>query len=61
MTLLKYPRTPHLQGSRLQAGDDNDAAMFARLGIKPMAIELTPAQVEAQRMPKGCAKLEAAE
>jgi biotin synthase len=43
------------------AGDDNDAAMFARLGIKPMAIELTEAQVEAQRMPKGCAKLEAAE
>ncbi|AOR79665.1 biotin synthase BioB [Novosphingobium resinovorum] len=43
------------------AGDDNDLAMFARLGLKPMAIELTPAQVEAQRMPKGCAKLEAAE
>ncbi|MGO4167150.1 biotin synthase BioB [Novosphingobium sp. YAF33] len=43
------------------AGDDNDLAMFARLGIKPMAIELTEAQVEAQRMPKGCAKLEAAE
>ncbi|EQB07313.1 biotin synthase BioB [Novosphingobium lindaniclasticum] len=43
------------------SGDDNDAAMFARLGIKPMAIELTEAQVEAQRMPKGCAKLEAAE
>jgi biotin synthase len=43
------------------AGDDSDAAMFARLGIKPMAIELTEAQVEAQRMPKGCAKLEAAE
>ncbi|KQM13803.1 biotin synthase BioB [Novosphingobium sp. Leaf2] len=43
------------------AGDDNDMAMFARLGLKPMAIELTAAQVEAQRMPKGCAKLEAAE
>lgn len=43
------------------AGDDNDMAMFARLGIKPMAIELTQAQVDAQRMPKGCAKLEAAE
>ncbi len=43
------------------AGDDSDMAMFARLGIKPMAIELTEAQVEAQRMPKGCAKLEAAE
>jgi biotin synthase len=35
--------------------------MFARLGLKPMAIELTPGQVEAQRMPRGCAKLEAAE
>jgi biotin synthase len=40
------------------SGDDNDLAMFARLGLKPMAIELTAAQVEAQRMPKGCAKLE---
>jgi biotin synthase len=43
------------------AGDDADAAMFVRLGLKPMAIALTPEQVEAQRMPKGCAKLEAAE
>jgi biotin synthase len=43
------------------SGDDNDLAMFARLGLKPMAIELTAAQVEAQRMPRGCAKLEAAE
>jgi biotin synthase len=43
------------------AGDDTDMAMFARLGLKPMAIALTPAQVEAQRMPQGCAKLEAAE
>jgi biotin synthase len=42
------------------AGDDTDIAMFTRLGIKPMAIEMTPADVEAQRMPKGCAKLEAA-
>ncbi|AIT78624.1 biotin synthase BioB [Novosphingobium pentaromativorans] len=41
------------------AGDDNDAAMFARLGIKPMAISETDAQVEASRMPKGCVKLEA--
>jgi biotin synthase len=40
------------------AGDDTDMAMFARLGLKPMAIELTAADVEAQRMPKGCAKLE---
>ncbi|WP_184247595.1 biotin synthase BioB [Novosphingobium chloroacetimidivorans] len=43
------------------AGDDTDMAMFARLGLKPMAIDLRPAEVEAQRMPKGCAKLEAAE
>ena len=43
------------------AGDDNDAAMFARLGIKPMAISETDAQVEASRMPKGCVKLEAME
>jgi biotin synthase len=41
------------------SGDDNDLAMFARLGLKPTAIELTPAQVEAQRMPKGCARPEA--
>ena len=43
------------------AGDDTDAAMFARLGIKPMAISETQAQVDASRMPKGCVKLEAAE
>ncbi|MCJ2183038.1 biotin synthase BioB [Novosphingobium sp. 1949] len=43
------------------AGDDSDLAMFARLGIKPMAISETAAEVEASRMPKGCAKLEAAE
>lgn len=43
------------------SGDDNDAAMFARLGIKPMAIARTEAEFEAERMPKGCAKLEAAE
>lgn len=43
------------------AGDDNDLAMFARLGIKPMAIEQTQVEIDAQRMPKGCARLEAAE
>ncbi|HKR92290.1 biotin synthase BioB [Novosphingobium sp.] len=42
------------------AGDDSDAAMFARLGLKAMAIEQTQAEVDAQRMPKGCARLEAA-
>ncbi len=43
------------------AGDDADAAMFARLGLKAMQIAETPGEVEASRMPKGCAKLEAAE
>ncbi|MBH0113763.1 biotin synthase BioB [Novosphingobium sp. YJ-S2-02] len=43
------------------AGDDSDLAMFERLGIRPMAITETRADVEASRMPKGCAKLEAAE
>ena len=35
-----------------------DAAMFARLGITPMAIAQTQAEVAAERMPKGCVKLE---
>jgi biotin synthase len=43
------------------AGDDKDGAMFARLGIKPMAIAQTQADLDAERMPRGCAKLEAAE
>jgi biotin synthase len=43
------------------AGDDTDAAMFARLGLKAMAISETQAQVDASRMPKGCVKMEAAE
>ena len=43
------------------AGDDSDATMFARLGLRAMAISETSADVEASRMPKGCAKLEAAE
>jgi len=43
------------------AGDDTDAAMFARLGLKAMAVSETAADVDASRMPKGCAKLEAAE
>nr|WP_320076631.1 biotin synthase BioB [Novosphingobium ovatum] len=40
------------------AGDDNDAAMFARLGLKAMALTQTQAEVEALNMPKGCVKLE---
>ncbi|WP_343616860.1 biotin synthase BioB [Novosphingobium sp.] len=43
------------------AGDDKDGAMFARLGIKPMAITQTQADLDAERMPRGCARLEAAE
>ena len=43
------------------AGDDNDAAMFARLGVIPMPMTESQAQAEAARMPRGCAKLEAAE
>jgi biotin synthase len=43
------------------AGDDNDAAMFARLGLRPMAVAQTAAEVAAERMPQGCARLEAAE
>jgi biotin synthase len=35
--------------------------MFARLGLKAMAITQTQAEVDAMRMPKGCVKLEAAE
>src|SRR3546814_11076279 len=43
------------------AGDDNDMTMFARLGIKPMAVEPTQSELDSQRMPTGCAKLEAVE
>ncbi|HZU63593.1 MAG TPA: biotin synthase BioB [Novosphingobium sp.] len=42
------------------AGDDKDAAMFARLGIKAMAVTRTEAELAAERMPRGCAKLEQA-
>ena len=41
------------------AGDDNDAAMLARLGMKAMAVAKTEVEFEAERMPKGCVKLEA--
>ena len=39
------------------AGDDSDAAMFARLGLKAMAVSQTAAEVAVERMPKGCVKL----
>jgi len=40
------------------AGDDADGEMLARLGMRPMPVSETSADVEASRMPKGCAKLE---
>ncbi len=40
------------------AGDDSDAALFAKLGLKAMALEQTEADVAVERMPKGCMKLE---
>jgi biotin synthase len=43
------------------AGDDSDMAMFARLGLKAMAVARTQVEFEAERMPQGCARLEAAE
>jgi len=41
------------------AGDNADAAMFARLGLRAMAVQQTEAEVAALNMPKGCVKLEA--
>ena len=43
------------------AGPSTDAAMFARLGIRPMPVSQTRAEADAERMPRGCAKLQAAE
>ena len=40
-------------------GDHYDAAMFARLGLKAMAIQQTDAEVAAERLPQGCVNLEA--
>ena len=38
--ILKYPRTPHLEGSRLQAGDDaSDQAPLSRLAGEHVVIE----------------------
>jgi hypothetical protein len=39
-TLLKYPRTPHLQGSRLQPGDaDSDALPFSAIADQHVVVE----------------------
>jgi len=38
--LLKYPRTPHLRGSRLQPGDEGlKAVTFAEVAHKPLVVE----------------------
>lgn len=40
MKLHKYPRTPHLEGSRLQPGDEDlDAVPFATLAGRPLVVE----------------------
>lgn len=40
MELLKYPRTQHIQGSRLQAGDEDLAAVpFAQIAGRQIVIE----------------------
>ena len=39
-TLRKYPRTPHLEGSRLQPGDEDlDSAPFAQLAGRHLVVE----------------------
>ena len=39
MTLLKYPRTRHLEGSRLQIGDKADDKPLAELKGSPLVVE----------------------
>jgi hypothetical protein len=40
MTLIKYPRTPHLEGSRLQPGDEDlDQVPFREVAGKHLVIE----------------------
>lgn len=39
LDILKYPRTPHLQGSRLQAGDQNDYVPYERLVGRHIVVE----------------------
>lgn len=40
MTLVKYPRTPHVEGSRLQPGDEDlDAVPWASLAGLPLVVE----------------------
>ncbi|WP_234641430.1 RNA ligase family protein [Delftia tsuruhatensis] len=37
--ILKYPRTLHLRGSRLQCGDQNDAVPYERLAGRHIVVE----------------------
>lgn len=39
MKLIKYPRTRHVEGSRLQAGDIADDLTFAEIGDAPLVVE----------------------
>jgi RNA ligase len=40
MSLLKYPRTPHLEGSRLQPGDEDlDSVPFSKVAGRYLVIE----------------------
>jgi hypothetical protein len=39
MSILKYPRTRHIEGSRLQAGDLSDDQPLAPLLNTPLVVE----------------------
>lgn len=39
MTIIKYPRTRHIEGSRLQAGDASDDVRLCEIKDKPLIIE----------------------
>ena len=39
LEILKYPRTPHLRGSRLQAGDQADAVAYEALAGRHIVVE----------------------
>ena len=39
LEILKYPRTPHLRGSRLQAGDSADDVPYAALAGRHIVVE----------------------
>ena len=39
LDILKYPRTPHIEGSRLQAGDSDDHVPYAHLAGRHIVVE----------------------